>query len=79
MVNFPPINTLVKSERLKMTELLTPHGIKETIGLILKLAFCIVFYFGISDKLGTGFAITPIIVLTLLAIYWKFVRHRFDK
>ena len=62
-----------------MIELLARHGIKETIGFILKLAFCIVFYFGISDKLGTGFGITPIIVLTLLAVYWKFVRHRFDK
>jgi hypothetical protein len=62
-----------------MPELLPPHSIKETIGFILKLAFCIVFYFGISEKLGTGFAITPIIVLTLLAVYWKFVRHRFDK
>lgn len=79
MVNFSLKNTLVKSERLKMTEMLPPHGIKEIIGFILKLAFCIVFYFGISKELGTGFAITPIIVLTLLAVYWKFVRHRFDK
>lgn len=62
-----------------MTELLGPHGIKETIGFILKLAFCIVFYFGISAKLGTSFGIAPIVVLTLLAVYWKFVRHRFAK
>ncbi len=62
-----------------MTELFAQHGIKETIGFILKLAFCIVFYFGISDELGTGFGIAPIVVLTLLAVYWKFVRHRFVK
>lgn len=50
---------------------------KEVFGFALKFAFCALFYFGISEELGIGLGAAPVVVLGALAVYWKFIRHRF--
>lgn len=60
-----------------MNELLAPLTFMETLGFLMKLVFCGMFYFGIERQLGMGLGATPFLVLTALAVYWKFVRHRF--
>ena len=60
-----------------MNELTAILREKETWGFVAKLTFCAVFFSGIEEQLGIGMGLTPVVVLGLLAVYWKFVRHRF--
>ena len=60
-----------------MNELTAIFREKETWGFVAKLIFCAVFYSGIEKQLGIGMGLTPVVVLGSLAVYWKFVRHRF--
>lgn len=69
---------IVKIRKRHALDVITAQlRMKETWGFLLKLIFCAVFYLGIDREFGINMGVAPIIVLGSLAVYWKFVRHRF--